>query len=89
MATRQGVVKKTMLSEFSNPRRKGIWALDLDEGDEVIAARLVKPGQQIMLFTYNGMAVRFDESNVRSDGTHGARRERGYLARRKRLRRRL
>ncbi len=68
MATKKGVVKKTLLSEFSNPRRKGVWALDIDEGDEVVAARLVKPGQQVMLFTYNGMAVRFDEKNVRSMG---------------------
>lgn len=68
MATRKGVVKKTLLSEFSNPRRKGVWALDIDEGDEVMAARLVKEKQQVMLFTYNGMAVRFDQANVRSMG---------------------
>jgi DNA gyrase subunit A len=68
MATKQGVIKKTELSEFSNPRSKGIWAINLDEGDEVIATRLVKPGQQVMLFTYQGMAVRFDESNVRPMG---------------------
>lgn len=68
MATRKGVVKKSLLSEFSNPRRKGIWALDIDEGDEVMAARLVKQAQQVMLFTYNGMAVRFDENNVRPMG---------------------
>ena len=68
MATRKAVVKKTQLSEFSNPRRKGIWALAVDEGDEVMAARLAKPTQQIMLFTHNGMAVRFDESNVRPMG---------------------
>ena len=68
MATRKGVVKKSVLSEFSNPRRKGIWALDIDEGDEVVAARLVRAKQQVMLFTYNGMAVRFDESNVRPMG---------------------
>lgn len=68
MATRKGVVKKTLLSEFSNPRRKGVWALDIDEGDEVMAARLVKERQQVMLFTYNGMAVRFDQGNVRSMG---------------------
>lgn len=68
MATKKGVVKKSQLSEFSNPRRKGIWALDIDEGDEVMATRLVKPEQQVMLFTYNGMAVRFDESNVRPMG---------------------
>jgi DNA gyrase subunit A len=68
MATRKGVVKKTLLSEFSNPRRKGVWALDIDEGDEVMAARLVKEQQQVMLFTYNGMAVRFNQGNVRSMG---------------------
>jgi DNA gyrase subunit A len=68
MATKQAVVKKAVLEEFSNPRRKGIWALGIDEGDEAIAARLVKPGQQMMLFTHQGMAVRFDESNVRPMG---------------------
>lgn len=68
MATKKAVVKKTELSEFSNPRRKGIWALGIDEGDELVAARLVKPAQQVMLFTYQGMAVRFDESNVRPMG---------------------
>ena len=47
---------------------KGIWALGIDEGDEVIAARLVKPGQQMMLFTHQGMAVRFDERKVRPMG---------------------
>jgi len=67
-ATKKGIVKKTALQEFSNPRKKGIWALGIDEGDELIVARLVKPAQQIMLFTYNGMAVRFEESKVRPMG---------------------
>jgi len=67
-ATRQGIVKKTALQEFSNPRKKGIWALGIDEGDELITAQLVKPTQQVMLFTYNGMAVRFDENDVRPMG---------------------
>jgi DNA gyrase subunit A len=75
MATKKGVVKKTDLSEFSNVRRKGVWAIDLDEGDELVAARQVQSGQQIMLFTYDGMAVRFDESDARSMGrmTRGVR----------------
>lgn len=75
MATRKGVVKKTELVEFSNPRRKGIWAISLDEGDTLIASNLVKPSQQVMLFTYQGMAVRFDESKVRPMGrtAHGVR----------------
>jgi DNA gyrase subunit A len=68
MATKNGIVKKTLMCEYSNPRRKGIWALEIDEGDELIAARLVKPSQQIMLFTHQGMAVRFDESKVRPVG---------------------
>jgi DNA gyrase subunit A len=68
MATKHAVVKKISLEEFSNPRRKGIWALGIDEGDELMAARLVTPGQQIMLFTHQGMAIRFVESTVRPMG---------------------
>lgn len=68
MATKKAVVKKSELSNFSNPRRKGVWALDIDEGDQLIAARLVRPNQQVMLFTHNGMAVRFDESKARAMG---------------------
>jgi DNA gyrase subunit A len=68
LATLKGVVKKTELSAFSNPRRKGVFALNIDEGDELIAARMTRPGYQIMLFTRNGMAVRFEESLVRSMG---------------------
>jgi len=68
LVTKNGVVKKTLLSEFSNPRRKGVFALVVDEGDEVVAGRLVRPKQQIMLFTRQGMAVRFDEGKVRPTG---------------------
>lgn len=68
MATRCGVVKKCSLEEFSNPRRKGIRALEIDEGDEMIAARLAKEGDQVMLFTHHGMAVRFDQAQVRAMG---------------------
>lgn len=68
MVTKKAVVKKILLQEFKNPRRKGILALGIDEGDELVAARIVKPGQQIMLFTYQGMAVRFDEGKVRPMG---------------------
>jgi len=68
MATRKGIIKKTELSAFSNPRRKGIWALAIEEGDELIAARIVTENQQIMLFTSNGMAVRFDQAKVRAMG---------------------
>lgn len=68
LATRQGVVKKTELVSFSSPRKKGVYAINIDEGDEVIAARLTKEGQEVMLFTRNGMAVRFDQAQVRSMG---------------------
>ncbi|HEX2579898.1 MAG TPA: DNA topoisomerase (ATP-hydrolyzing) subunit A [Rhabdochlamydiaceae bacterium] len=68
LATKKGVVKKTILSEFNSMRRKGVYAINIDEGDEVIAARLVHEGRQIMLFTRNGMAVRFDENLVRAIG---------------------
>ncbi len=68
LATLKGVVKKTELSAFVNPRRKGVYALNIDEGDELIAARITRPTQQVMLFTRNAMAVRFDESLVRPMG---------------------
>ncbi|MES2121466.1 MAG: DNA topoisomerase (ATP-hydrolyzing) subunit A, partial [Chlamydiota bacterium] len=68
LATRQGVVKKTELSAFGSPRRKGVYAINIDEGDEVIAARLTREGEFVMLFTKNGMAVRFDQAQVRPVG---------------------
>ncbi len=68
MTTRKGIVKKTELTAYSNQRRKGVNGIVIDEGDEVIAARLVKVGEQVMLFTKQGMAVRFDETDVRSMG---------------------
>lgn len=68
LATRCGVVKKTELSAFSSPRRKGVYAINIDDGDEVIAARLTRENDQVMLFTKNGMAVRFDQADVRPVG---------------------
>jgi DNA gyrase subunit A len=68
LATRRGIVKKIQMSQFKNIRRKGIWALTIDEGDELIAARIANEGQQVMLFTHDGMAVRFDETAVRPMG---------------------
>ncbi len=68
LTTKQGVVKKTKLNAFSSPRKKGVYAISLDEGDEVIAARLVSREDQIMLFTKRGMAVRFDHILVREMG---------------------
>lgn len=68
MATKKGIVKKTELSAFGNPRRKGIRALEIDEEDELIAARLVRGNEQVMLFTHDGMAVRFEHGKVRPMG---------------------
>jgi len=68
LATKQGVVKKTLLDSFSSPRRKGVYAINIDDGDEVISAHIVRPTEQIMLFTHEGMAVRFDQDQVRSMG---------------------
>jgi len=68
LCTKQGVVKKTSLDAFNSPRKKGVYAINIDEGDQVIAARLTTEGQQIMLFTKDGMAVRFDQSQVRPIG---------------------
>jgi DNA gyrase subunit A len=68
LATLKGVVKKTELSAYSHPRRKGVFTLNIDEGDELIAARITKPGQQVMIFTRSGMAVRFEEALVREVG---------------------
>jgi DNA gyrase subunit A len=67
-STRHGVIKKTELSAYSAPRKKGVYAITIDEGDEVIAARLVHNNHQVMLFTKSGMAVRFDHSQVRPIG---------------------
>ncbi|TSE18345.1 DNA gyrase subunit A [Tepidimonas alkaliphilus] len=68
MATAQGVVKKTPLEEFSNPRKAGIIAVDLDEGDYLIGAALTDGRHDVMLFSDAGKAVRFDENDVRPMG---------------------
>jgi DNA gyrase subunit A len=68
MATRLGTVKKTSLHEFSNPRKAGIIAVDLDEGDFLIGAALTDGQHDVMLFSDAGKAVRFDENDVRPMG---------------------
>jgi DNA gyrase subunit A len=77
-ATAQGVVKKTSLDEFSNPRKAGIIAVDLDEGDYLIGAALTDGKHDVMLFSDGGKAVRFDEDDVRAMG-RGARGVRGMM----------
>src|SRR5690606_6666671 len=68
MATSRGVVKKTPLSDFSNPRKAGIIAVALDEGDFLIGAELTNGCLDVMLFSDAGKAVRFDENDVRPMG---------------------
>ena len=68
MATSLGTVKKTPLSDFSNPRKAGIIAVDLDDGDFLIGAALTDGNNDVMLFSDAGKAVRFDENDVRPMG---------------------
>ena len=68
MATAGGTVKKTALTEFSNPRKAGIIAVGLDEGDYLIGAALTDGKHDVMLFSDGGKAVRFDENDVRHMG---------------------
>lgn len=68
MATAKGTVKKTPLSDFSNPRKVGIIAVNLDEGDYLIGAEITDGQHDVMLFSDAGKAVRFDENDVRSVG---------------------
>ncbi len=75
MATAQGTVKKTPLSDFSRPRPSGIIAVDLDDGDFLVGAALTDGKHDVMLFSSGGKAVRFEETDVRPMGrnAHGVR----------------
>jgi DNA gyrase subunit A len=68
MITKQGVIKKCQLTEFDNVMQRGIIACALDEGDELIAARITSGNDQIFLATHEGMAIRFKEEDVRPMG---------------------
>ncbi|MBB6132200.1 DNA gyrase subunit A [Oxalobacteraceae sp. CFBP 8763] len=68
MSTSLGTVKKTPLRDFSNPRKAGIIAVDLDEGDVLVGAALTDGKHDVMLFSDAGKAVRFDENDVRPMG---------------------
>ena len=78
MATAMGTVKKTALDEFSNPRKAGLIAVDLDEGDVLVGAALTDGEHDVMLFSDGGKAVRFDENDVRPMGRN-ARGVRGMM----------
>jgi DNA gyrase subunit A len=68
MATRNGVAKKTPLLEYSHPRVGGIIAVNLDEGDKLIAVALTDGRQDVLLASKNGKSIRFKESDVRTVG---------------------
>ncbi len=68
MATRNGLVKKTVLSAFSHPRRDGIYAIKLNDDDTLIEAKLTEGNNDVIIATTMGMAIRFNESEVRPMG---------------------
>ncbi len=67
-ATKQGVVKKTVLSEFGNPRSVGIRAINIEKGDELIDVQVTDGKNDIVLATRHGMSIRFHEKDVRDMG---------------------
>jgi DNA gyrase subunit A len=68
MATREGTIKKTALSEFSNPRKAGIIAVTLDEGDELVRVLLTDGEKEVLMVSKKGKAIRFSEEDVRPMG---------------------
>lgn len=75
MATDRGTVKKTSLTDFASVRKSGIIAINLGKGEELIGVELTDGNSEIMLATRKGIAIRFDEQNVRATGrtAHGVR----------------
>lgn len=72
MATKQGTVKKTMLKNFANVRANGIIAVDLDDNDRLIGARLTDGQMEVLIGSSSGLLVRFNESDVRPMGRNAA-----------------
>ena len=68
MVTKSGTIKKCELTEFDNPLARGIIAIGLDEGDELISARMTTGSEQILIATRSGIAIRFNETDVRAMG---------------------
>jgi DNA gyrase subunit A len=68
MATQKGIIKKTMLSAYGNPRKGGIYAIEVREGDKLIEARITNGEHDILLGTHEGKSIRFSEGNVRPSG---------------------
>jgi len=72
MVTKKGVVKKTVISEFARPMRKGKIALTIREDDEIISVAITNGTSEVLLVSHKGMAIRFNEDNVRSMGRTAA-----------------
>ncbi|PIR23849.1 MAG: DNA gyrase subunit A [Deltaproteobacteria bacterium CG11_big_fil_rev_8_21_14_0_20_45_16] len=68
MATKEGIVKKTELKHFSNPRPSGIIAISFDDGDQLVGAKLTNGKDEILICTKDGMSIRFSEEEVRGMG---------------------
>ncbi|MBI5206402.1 MAG: DNA gyrase subunit A [Candidatus Firestonebacteria bacterium] len=68
MCTQNGIIKKTSLDAYSNPRTTGVIAINIDEGDKLISASLTTGKEDLILATHNGIAIRFPESDVRPIG---------------------
>lgn len=68
MATRKGLVKKTALEQYSRPRQGGIIAIKLKEDDELVDVVITQPGDEVVLATSKGMAIRFSEADARPMG---------------------
>ena len=67
-ATKDGTVKKTLLGDFQNVNKSGIRAINIEEGDELVDVRLVKPEEDVLMLTKNGRAMRFAATDVRRMG---------------------
>lgn len=75
LCTQNGVVKKTNLNGYSNYRRGGVIGINIDKGDQLIAAKLTRGEDELLMITRNGMSIRFKETNLRNQGrvTRGVR----------------
>ena len=68
MSTQNGIVKKTVLSAYGKPRKGGIYAIDIRDGDKLIEARITNGEHDILLGTHEGKSIRFSEANIRPSG---------------------
>ena len=68
MCTKNGIVKKTVLSAYGNPRKGGIYAIDIRDNDKLIEARITNGDHDILLGTHEGKSIRFSENNIRPSG---------------------